>query len=129
MCIFPIFFPLKMSLSKMPLNQKVKQRLKVGQIRPDTDGGTPDKAGRCLREKITLRLARISHEHCVNLEEMYKIHEILRKLIYYQIYTMFTKGQSMRRHLLQSLAVNIVYYSSLPKTSNLTPSELMRNAG
>ncbi len=46
-----------------------------------------------------------------------------------QIYTVFAKGQSMRRHLLQFLAVNIDYYSPLPKTSNLTPPELMRNAG
>jgi hypothetical protein len=27
------------------------------------------------------------------------------------------------------LAANIAYYSSLPKTLNLTPPELMRNAG
>jgi hypothetical protein len=42
---------------------------------------------------------------------------------------MFTKGQSMRRHLRQYFASGIAYYSSLPKTLKLTPPELMRNAG
>ena len=51
----------------------------------------------------------------------------LRQLICCQISTVFTKGQSMRRHLLQFLIMNIDYYSPLPKTSNLTPPKLMRN--
>ncbi len=46
-----------------------------------------------------------------------------------QICTVFTKGQSRQRHLLRFLAMNIDHYSPLPKTSNLTPPELMRNPG
>jgi len=44
----------------------------------------------------------ISHEHCANLVGAQKIQYILEKLINSQIYTVFTKGQSMLRHLLQS---------------------------
>jgi hypothetical protein len=36
-------------------------------------------------------LKRISHEHCVKLEEALTIQHILRKLTYNQIYTGFTK--------------------------------------
>jgi hypothetical protein len=41
---------------------------------------------------------------------------------------MFTKGQSMRRHLRQYFASEHIY-GSLPKTLKLTPPELMKNAG
>jgi hypothetical protein len=42
---------------------------------------------------------------------------------------MFTKGQSMQRHLRQYFASEHSLHSSLPKTLKLTPPELMRNTG
>jgi len=47
-------------------------------------------------------LARISHEHCVILFVLLEGQDILHKKVCLQIYTVFTKGQSWQRHLLQS---------------------------
>jgi hypothetical protein len=47
-------------------------------------------------------LARISHEHCVNFEEMFDISLFGKNFLHHVIYTMFTKGQPiqprMQRH-------------------------------
>jgi hypothetical protein len=48
-----------------------------------------------------LSLARISHEHCVNLFNCKQFLYVERSHMELQIYTMFTKGQSIRRHFLQ----------------------------
>jgi hypothetical protein len=82
--------------------------------------------------------ARISHEHCVNLSPRQEEQDILQKQERYQISTVFTKGALKEMPLGYSpgsaiffsvLAMNIVYYSPLPKTSNLTLRGLMRNPG
>jgi len=58
-----------------------------------------------------------------------EIQRILGKPVYYQIFTVSTKGQSMRRHLPQSFGSehNLLYFTA--KTSNLTPPELMKHPG
>jgi len=53
----------------------------------------------------------------------------LEEIIVPKIYTVFTKGQPSQRHLLQYFGKNIANYMLMPKTSNLTQPELMRNSG
>ncbi len=54
-----------------------------------------------MMKKGTNHLARISHEHCVNFENSCRIQIMSQLSVIEQIYTMFTKGQPRRRHLLQ----------------------------
>jgi len=47
-------------------------------------------------------LTRISHEHSVNLSTSQKGRNISKKQLSFQMYTVFTEGQSRRLHLLRS---------------------------
>jgi len=76
--------------------------------------------------KITSVLTRTSHEHCVSFAN-----ELYDSICYMK--TMFTKGQSIRRHFLQyftskhSQLSESMLICSLVITLNMTPPELMRN--
>ncbi len=81
------------------------------------------------------RLTRIPHEHCIISINFLQFLYVVQSNMELHIFTMFTKGQSIRHHFLQYfgnkyrlLSESTLTYS-LPKTLNLTPPELMRNPG
>ena len=74
-------------------------------------------------------LTRISHEHCVNLARAKKKQNDQRGRTQCHIYTLFTKGQSIQRPLLQYFGNGHSLLWSIAKTSKLTPPGLMRKAG
>jgi len=58
-------------------------------------------SGKNVERKHTT-LNRISHEYCVILSPPQKERNVSKKQLSWQIYTVFTEGQSRHRHLLQS---------------------------